>query len=454
MGDSGVPELSHHISKVTRARAVTDGGERVNKSNHISRLASRAVKRAPMLAADKNNATKTHRTEPPRVHFSPSPVLDKDFQGERATTAHSSNRVEVIGRSSSRLPLENQDSVNVNDELPEVNTRELSMLRRITTSPFPTQRDESARHETHGFSAPGRITDKHASQSTVVAAHEPLYMALSDALSRPNANHYLIPQQATRQPSHHSPTPLHSTTSVPIHEHDDEDGKAARASSPIISNPRLYNEFLRQERKIHAAGMTLGRNISSIDSGLSLLSDNRRFSDCDTSISGAAEELFKNISNSCSIPDISSNHSSTDISGPISPDDGEQFNRKSTHEAPSSLMNPQDITATVTPLTWRETLTEDAYKTLIAHYDIFEMRRQEVIWELSKSEEEFVNILQLILALFIQPLRTENETRWIPGLDPDVAKLFDWLDDIAQLHTEVLSIMRGCRINQVRIILI
>ena len=109
----------------------------------------------------------------------------------------------------------------------------------------------------------------------------------------------------------------------------------------------------------------------------------------------------------------------------------------------------KDPTPAAAPLTWRETLTEDAYQALTTHYDIFEMRRQEIIWELCRSEEEFVDLLQLILKLFIRPLRSENETRWIPGLDSDVAKLFDWLDDIAQLHAEVLSIMRGCRANQV-----
>ena len=57
--------------------------------------------------------------------------------------------------------------------------------------------------------------------------------------------------------------------------------------------------------------------------------------------------------------------------------------------------------------------------------------------------------MQTALQLSVKPLRAENSTRWIPGLNPDIAKLFDWLDDITQLHCRLLSTMQGCRVNQV-----
>lgn len=424
----------------------------VDKERPNNPRSTRPTWRAEILTAN-NDPHGAHQANSPRVRFSPSTTLEKNFQREHANAARSPNHRgtltdlnKVVKRLSSRTLLENQDLVNPDGELMDNSTFEPSTLRRITTSPFPSQNDGSAYAEAYESSTPGGNFD---AQSTFVGAPEPLYIASNDAQERPYASCYLVPQQAATQPSYYNPTHSYNTLSAPIHEHGDRACEDVRASSPIISSPHSYGmEYPRQDCKMSATYDPLGP-VSSVNSGLSILSDDRRFSDCDTSISGAAEELFKNISNSSSIPD---HHSSTDISEPASPH--EDSIHKPSYEALASLADSQrGPAAAITPLTWRETLTEDAYQALIAHYDIFEMRRQEVIWELCRSEEECVDLLQLILKLFIRPLRSGGETRWIPGLDTDVAKLFDWLDDIAQLHTEVLSIMRGCRANQVRILI-
>ncbi len=41
--------------------------------------------------------------------------------------------------------------------------------------------------------------------------------------------------------------------------------------------------------------------------------------------------------------------------------------------------------------------------------------------------------MQLVLRRFAQPLRTP-QGKWIDGIDPDITRLFDWLEDIVQIH--------------------
>ena len=179
----------------------------------------------------------------------------------------------------------------------------------------------------------------------------------------------------------------------------------------------------------------------------SLVTDENRISDGSaTSISGAAEELFKSLGGGGPHQHPgSSNQPALEARHKVEPNDGHRSRGFGQFVEEPSIMSPQ-----TSALTWRDTLSTEVYQTLVAKYDVFEMRRQEVIWELCRSEEEFVDLLQTMLDLFVRPLRTENDTKWIPGLDPSVAKLFDWLDDIAQLHVDVLIIMQGCRTNQVR----
>ncbi|KAG8936780.1 hypothetical protein FRC02_011359 [Tulasnella sp. 418] len=102
--------------------------------------------------------------------------------------------------------------------------------------------------------------------------------------------------------------------------------------------------------------------------------------------------------------------------------------------------------------TWRSTLPPDAYHSLLEKYGSFEMHRQEVIWELCNTERLFVQSLNVVLRLFVQPLRTRHK-RWIPGLPQDVMKLFDWLDDIIQLHSRISSALLEVRSKQYPVVL-
>ena len=92
---------------------------------------------------------------------------------------------------------------------------------------------------------------------------------------------------------------------------------------------------------------------------------------------------------------------------------------------------------------WRSTLSTAIYKSLLGQYGELEMQRQEVIWELWESEKVFVKGMRAMVGLFIRPLRVKNTRMWISGVPSDVARLFDWLEDIVNLHKQILSVLQA-----------
>jgi hypothetical protein len=96
-------------------------------------------------------------------------------------------------------------------------------------------------------------------------------------------------------------------------------------------------------------------------------------------------------------------------------------------------------------LTWRSNFTPSSYHSLMKQYGEKEMRRQEVLWEMHCTEEEFIDRLYSIIHLFILPLRVQNSKKWIIGVPTEVARLFDWLEDIVNLHTQILSALNSIR---------
>lgn len=85
------------------------------------------------------------------------------------------------------------------------------------------------------------------------------------------------------------------------------------------------------------------------------------------------------------------------------------------------------------------------------HKDL-ETRRQELIVELCQTEDEFVSRLHVFVRLFILPLRVQDSKAWISGVPSEVARLFDWLDDIMVLHRQILSSLNSIRAIQYPIV--
>ncbi|KAG6917414.1 hypothetical protein DXG01_002683 [Tephrocybe rancida] len=74
-----------------------------------------------------------------------------------------------------------------------------------------------------------------------------------------------------------------------------------------------------------------------------------------------------------------------------------------------------------------------------------ELRRQDLITEIHHTEEAFVKRLQVFVQLFILPLRVQDTKEWIAGVPTEVARLFDWLEDIVVLHTQILASLETTR---------
>ncbi|RDB22057.1 hypothetical protein Hypma_010962 [Hypsizygus marmoreus] len=77
-----------------------------------------------------------------------------------------------------------------------------------------------------------------------------------------------------------------------------------------------------------------------------------------------------------------------------------------------------------------------------------EQKRQDLIVEICQTEETFVRRLQVFVRLFILPLRVQDSKTWISGVPSEVARLFDWLEDIVVLHRQLLSSLKTARSSQ------
>jgi hypothetical protein len=103
--------------------------------------------------------------------------------------------------------------------------------------------------------------------------------------------------------------------------------------------------------------------------------------------------------------------------------------------------------------TWLSTVSSSAYRSLLDRYGEVEIKRQQIIWDLCETEIAFVRRLQTFVHLFICPLRMKDSVTWLTGVPPEVARLFDWLEDIINLHTQISSALRAIVSEQYPIVM-
>ena len=126
---------------------------------------------------------------------------------------------------------------------------------------------------------------------------------------------------------------------------------------------------------------------------------------------------------------------------------------ESVYEAPADIarspavqhattLPPADVRAPP-PNAWRYTLPRDVYRSLSKQYGTMEMERQEVIYNFFQTEKTFVQSARHVIRTFFLPLRARDSRTWLPGLPADVARLFDWLEDIVNLHVAVVRALAG-----------
>ena len=94
---------------------------------------------------------------------------------------------------------------------------------------------------------------------------------------------------------------------------------------------------------------------------------------------------------------------------------------------------------------WRSAVSPSVYNSLLRLYGEVEIQRQEVIFEICGTEALFVQRLRTVLRLFIRPLRAQDTSTWISGVPGSIARLFDWFEDIMNLHVELNTELRNVR---------
>ncbi|KAH9047235.1 hypothetical protein EDB84DRAFT_1462751 [Lactarius hengduanensis] len=93
--------------------------------------------------------------------------------------------------------------------------------------------------------------------------------------------------------------------------------------------------------------------------------------------------------------------------------------------------------------TWLSTITSSAYHSLLDRYGEVEIQRQQIIWDLCETERAFVRRLRTFVRVFIRPLRMKDSVSWLAGVPPEVARLFDWLEDLINIHAQISSALRA-----------
>ena len=103
--------------------------------------------------------------------------------------------------------------------------------------------------------------------------------------------------------------------------------------------------------------------------------------------------------------------------------------------------------------TWLSTISSSAYHSLLDRYGEVEIKRQQIIWDLCETERAFVRRLRTFVRLFIRPLRMKDSVTWLDGVPPEVARLFDWLEDLINIHAQISSALRAIVSEQYPIVM-
>ena len=103
--------------------------------------------------------------------------------------------------------------------------------------------------------------------------------------------------------------------------------------------------------------------------------------------------------------------------------------------------------------TWLSTISSSAYHSLLDRYGEVEIKRQQIIWDLCETERAFVKRLRTFVRLFIRPLRMKDSVTWLAGVPPEVARLFDWLEDLINIHAQISSALRAIVSEQYPIVM-
>ncbi|PCH34803.1 hypothetical protein WOLCODRAFT_165828 [Wolfiporia cocos MD-104 SS10] len=241
-------------------------------------------------------------------------------------------------------------------------------------------------------------------------------------------------------------------------------GASSSPEGSGVEDASRPNSILRSEsdESLIAGLRRLNSNTSSIDGGRSLLSK-------------GAHTLFEALtsrnpvrqpeaSRSCSGEGSSRPESRQSASGRLSPQPRAAINGANcsgpgyaaplhaTPPIPSGSEDLQDrsgtpmLSSSLARPSWRSTVQPSAYGDLESRYGSLEMQRQEQIYQFYVAEQTIVKQLRAIVRSIILPLRCRDSRSWLPGVPTEVSRLFDWLDDIVNLHIDIArAVKAACR---------
>ncbi len=106
-------------------------------------------------------------------------------------------------------------------------------------------------------------------------------------------------------------------------------------------------------------------------------------------------------------------------------------------EPEESPPSPPQVLVHEPSSSWKSTLSVDIYHSLSRHYGLEEMDRQELIYAFCTSENAFVRSARRVVRTVLLPLRSRESREWLPGLPAEIARLFDWIEDIVNLHAAI-----------------
>lgn len=109
----------------------------------------------------------------------------------------------------------------------------------------------------------------------------------------------------------------------------------------------------------------------------------------------------------------------------------------SDHEPEEAPLSPPQVLVHEPSSSWKSTLSGDVYRSLSRHYGPEEMERQELVYAFCTSETAFVRSARRVVRTVLLPLRSRESRAWLPGLPAEIARLFDWIEDIVNLHAAI-----------------
>lgn len=96
---------------------------------------------------------------------------------------------------------------------------------------------------------------------------------------------------------------------------------------------------------------------------------------------------------------------------------------------------------------WCSSLRPRVFERLLSLHGAVEMQRQEVLFKYYRSQRQLVSHLRSTVKAFILPLRRKHSKSWIPGIPTQATRLFDWLEDIVNLHVAIAEALEPASVS-------